>query len=419
MVMRRSLLAAPFIAGISKARAADPVTLRVTSAPPAYLPMFTAVKQRFEAQNPGIRIAFDALMRDFSELTQQTLRSAVVGDLPDVTLNGSNQLRVLADRGFVVPLDGRIAAQADWNAIGPNVSEMGKVDGRTLAIPVGFAVPVLFYNGDLVQRAGGDPDKLPTTWDSVLDLAARIGALNPKTIGGFIEADSYGNWTYLALIESRGGRMMSPDGRTVTFDGPEGRWALDVFRRFGEAGQARADMEQAMARGAFASGGIGILASSSTVLPNFERQIGERFPLRMQHFPVAAGGGRLPAGGLVGTMLAQDRAKQDAAWQFLKFLTSADAQATIVQFSGWVPVNEAAARDPATELGRYLDSHSRYAALARNLPVMSGWFAFPGENANKISTAIMNHLQSVVRLSLTPEETMLRMVAEVKALLPA
>ena len=422
MILRRSLLAsllaAPLFAAVKPTRAAEPIRLRVSGSPPTYQPMLTAVKQRFEAQNPDVAIAFDAFAQTFEELTQQTLRSAVVGDLPDITLNGSNQVRIQVDRGFVVPLDDRIVAEPAGRGIGRNALEMGKVRDRTFAIPIGYAVPVLFFNGDLVRRAGGNPDELPTTWDGVVDLAGRIHALDPKTIGGFIEADSYGNWTYLALVEGRGGRMMSPDDRTIMFDGPEGRWALEMFRRFGGTGQAQADMAQGMARAAFVAGGIGILASSSTILPTFERQIGDRFPLRMQHFPVTANVGHLPGGGLVGMILAQDRAKQDAAWRFLKFLTSADAQSAIVQFSGWISVNDAATHDPATELSRYQDGHPLYAALARTLPPMSGWYAFPGENTNKITTVIMDNLKSVVRLSLTPDEAMPRIVAEVKALLP-
>lgn len=419
MMLRRTLLAASLAIPFVTARAADRITLRIAGSPPAYQPMFNTLKQLFEARNPDVALSFDALASSFEDLTQQVMRTALVGDMPDVVLNGSNQVHVLARQGLVVPLGDRLAATPAVSGLDPDALAMGKVADTTVAIPLGYAVPVLFFNGDLVRRAGGDPDALPTTWDGVMDLAGRIRALDPRTIGAFIEADSYGNWTYLALLEGRGGRMMSADDRTIAFDGPEGVWALKMFRRFGMAGQAQSDMSQAMARGGFTAGGIGILASSSTVLPNFERQVGDRFPLRMAPFPVTAGVGRLPGGGFVGMLLTKDRARQEAAWRFLTFLTSAEAQAAIVQFSGWVPVSGAQSVDPSTPLGQYAEAHKLYASLLRSLPAMTGWYSFPGENANKITVTIRERLQSVVRLTQTPEQAMAQMAVEVKALLPA
>ncbi len=38
------------------------------------------------------------------------------------------------------------------------------------------STPMMYFNVDLVKKAGGDPDKMPDTWADVLALAAKIKA---------------------------------------------------------------------------------------------------------------------------------------------------------------------------------------------------------------------------------------------------
>ena len=49
---------------------------------------------------------------------------------------------------------------------------------------------------------------------------------------------------------------------------------------------------------------------------------------------------------------------------------------------------------------------------------MRDWFQFPGENGLKIDTVIGEHLEGVVDGSLTPEEALTSLEAEINSLLP-
>ena len=55
---------------------------------------------------------------------------------------------------------------------------VGLVGGKQYGVGLAMSTPVIYYNADLVKRAGGDPDKFPTTWDGIIDLAKRIEALD-------------------------------------------------------------------------------------------------------------------------------------------------------------------------------------------------------------------------------------------------
>lgn len=49
---------------------------------------------------------------------------------------------------------------------------------------------------------------------------------------------------------------------------------------------------------------------------------------------------------------------------------------------------------------------------------ITGWYAFPGQNALKITDVINDHLQTVVSKKESPGAVLSRMAADVQALLP-
>src|SRR5215831_2282803 len=67
------------------------------------------IKERFEQENPGITVEFLTAAQNYEDASQSIIRSAMIGDLPDVTFQGLNLVRGLVDRGIAVPLDSFIA----------------------------------------------------------------------------------------------------------------------------------------------------------------------------------------------------------------------------------------------------------------------------------------------------------------------
>lgn len=404
-----AVLCAVVLAGSARA---EPITLTVGHS--EHRTMFEELARRFSSSRPDMRVVLEAASPTYPELTQRVLRSALAGEAPDVLFQGFNLVPEIAERGLSTPLDDLVAAEPDWAARGytPELMALGVVDGKIHAVPFAISVPVVFYNPDLVRRAGGDPDRFPTSWPEIAELGRAIDALAPETLGGFFRY--HGVWRFEGLVLAAGGQVMTPDRREVAFDGPEGLEALRTLRRFGEAGMV--DMSPNQARQAFAAGSLGVLATSSSWTATLNDQVAGRFTLRAAPVPLTPAVGKLPSGGNAPMILTRDPVRRRAAWDLIEFATGPAGQALMVERSGYVPANTVAVTTP--ELRRFYADNPVHLTAVGMMPHLAPWRAFAGENSVKIYDVMEQHLRAVVTQEATPEAALETMAADVRALLP-
>ena len=400
------------VIGSLPALAQDPVTLSVLYSG-AYVnraPM-EQLSAQFEASHPGVKIKLEDV-KGYTEMTQLMLRTAVTGDMPDVGFQGLSFVRLFAERKLALPLDEFIAKEPSWTALGYSESVMNtaRQGQATYGIPFEISVPTIYFNASLVTEAGGDPDLLPTTWPEIVSLARKIKA---KSGAIYFDYTPTANWTFIALVESQGGRMIADDDRTVAFDGKEGLQALQILKSIGEAGMT--DMTRDQAKQAFAEGSLGILVTSSSDITLYTKQAGGRFDIRVVPFPVSEGG-LLPAGGNAVMIHTKDPAKQRAAWQYVKFMTGPDAQTTMAKLTSYMPVNDLAISDPKY-LQTYYQDQPNLLVPVKQLPVVTSWFSFPGRNSLKVTPVIENSMRDVLILNKPPKTVLTDMANDVQQLL--
>ncbi|ULJ74333.1 ABC transporter substrate-binding protein [Rhizobium gallicum] len=405
-------LAVAFPALLSNHASAEDLNVLYSNAYLLKKPMEEIVKG-FEAAHPDTTIHLSDV-KGYADMTQLMLRSAITGDLPDVGFQGTSFIKLLADRDLAVPLDDFIKAEPDWKALGywPSIAEIGKANGKTYGIPFAISIPTVYFNGDLVKAAGGDPQNLPKTWDGILDLARKIKAPSGSM---YFDYTPTGNWTFISLVQAAGGTMMTPDMQKLAFNGKEGLDALKLLQAIGQAGMK--DMSRDQAKQAFAAGSIGIFITSSSDITTYSEQAAGRFPVLLSQFPMPSGNGTLPAGGNAIMMHTKNASKQRLAWEFIKYATNPESQTTMVKAASYIPVNEQSVRDPSL-LGNYYKSNPALGVPVGQLDHLSSFFSFPSENSAKITKAIQDQLQAVITLKRSPEDALNQMVIDTEALLP-
>ncbi|MFN4015671.1 MAG: ABC transporter substrate-binding protein [Reyranella sp.] len=418
--MRKLLSLAALAAAFAASPAAAQTEVTVQYAiPDIFKEVQEEVAKQFMAANPNIKVKFLQPTKEYEDATQQVLRNAVTGQLPDVTFQGLNRQRILADRGIAQPLDPLIAAEKDWAKAGYDgaLLTLGQVKGKQYGMGFSLSTPIIYFNADLVKKAGGDPDNFPKTWDGIFALAKKINDPANKIAGFHFDWDITGNWMWQALVFSNGGTMLTADEKTVAFDQAPGQKAIETLRLMITDGTMR-DVSQATALQDFVAGRLGIWAHSTSRLGGVTKQAQGVFTLRTATFPLGAGeGSRLPAGGNVAMMLAKDPARQKAAWEYIKFATGPVGATIMVKGTGYFPANALPAKDPAM-LGEFYVQNPNHRVAISQLPSMTAWYAFPGENGLKITDVIKDHLQTVVNGSAKPQDALKKMTTDTQALLP-
>jgi multiple sugar transport system substrate-binding protein len=88
----------------------------------------------------------------------------------------------------------------------------------------------------------------------------------------------------------------------------------------------------------------------------------------------------------------------------------------MVKATGYFPANTIPANDPDMLKPFYAQNPNHLIAV-KQLPVLTGWYAFPGENGLKITDVIKDRLQTVVSKEAQPEVALADMSKAVQALL--
>lgn len=422
MALTRRLLlgAAPALAVPLYARAQSRgVELSVQyTTPELFRQLHDEVAQAFMRQHPDVRITFRAPEQDYEALLQRNLRDAITRNLPDVAFHGLNRQRTLLERDIPVDLRSFMQADAALSTLGysETLLSLGQVGGKQTGIGFAISTPVLYYNLDLVRRAGGDPDKLPTSWEEVTALARAIHGSSENVTGMFFDWTITGNWSWQALVLSRGGAMLNAEETAVAFTEAPGRAAMRSLRAMVDDGRMP-DIRPATMFTEFMPGRMGISMQSTAQLARYNREIAGRFPLKTGRFPIPGPAPRLPAGGNVAMMFTRDAAKQQAAWNYIKFATGPVGATMMVNHTGYMPATTIPA-EREDMLGRFYRENPNHLTAIRQQDVITGWYAFPGQNALKITDVINDQLQAVVAKRAEPDAALDRMASEVQSLLP-
>ena len=90
---------------------------------------------------------------------------------------------------------------------------------------------------------------------------------------------------------------------------------------------------------------------------------------------------------------SDDPARLDAAWKFLKFVTSGVGAAAVAETTGYMPPNKAANEIILADF--YKQNPNKQTAVTQ-LPLLREWFAYPGDNGLAITQVIYDGMEAIV-----------------------
>jgi multiple sugar transport system substrate-binding protein len=203
--------------------AADVVVIRYWQPNPGnIIPRDDAIDElirRFEAENPDVLVehihthATEAGTTDNNGTYINRIKQTVPFNQggPHVAMFFYGWLADWADEGYLVPLPEEIYTTGEIdNTFVRMVSDTGKINGTYYGVPTAVRTMALFYNRDMFEAAGLNPDSPPRTLDEMVQYAEIISqhqaSIGGDAVGFNLELSRWGHhWLREVLVPQFGG----------------------------------------------------------------------------------------------------------------------------------------------------------------------------------------------------------------------
>ncbi|MDY0323348.1 MAG: ABC transporter substrate-binding protein [Candidatus Carbobacillus sp.] len=269
----------------------------------------------------------------------------VAGNAPEVWENEIASVGVFAQAGLTQDLTPFVERdQFDIKDFIPGLMGNSYVDGKLYALPYFRSTPLLYYNKTLFKEKGLNPEG-PKTWDEFAEFTRQL--TEPGKRVGMTLAPSV--WYYEALVKESGGEVMTPDGK-IGFNSEAGIEPVRFWKMLKEEGVMKVpttDDAGNVARTDFENGRSAMYFSSTADLTKLlELAKGAGFELGATFMPKNKTYG-VPTGGANIVMTAGlTPEKQEAAWTFIKWITSKDQTIYQSTHTGYLPSRISAVESP-------------------------------------------------------------------------
>ena len=344
----------------------------------------------FEALDTGIEV--EAVRMPYEGLKQQVIAGIAGNAGPDVMRMDLVWVPEFAKLGGLVPVsrrEGFDALRADFfeGSLATNY-----FNGEYYGLPLNTNTKIAVWNKGLLAEL--EVTELPTTIEETLAIAQRLEGDDrwPLAIGGA------GSWAMLPWFWTMGGRVTDDDYTRSTgyLDSTASVQALQTIAEWytqgivgpsllGEEPGTWGGMENGnylmMDDGPWYYSIVGDSASENTLFSTL---------------PEGPGGSISVVGGENMVMMSTCE-NQDAAWEFINFMVSAETQITMAEV-GMIPTRISAATDPEAAKAPYFATYVEQLTTARPRT--------PHPNWGKVSDTLGLAFESVIRGEATAQEAL-------------
>jgi multiple sugar transport system substrate-binding protein len=236
--MKRTSIAIAVLALVLVAVAASAEDIKITYWQYFYeskVNLMTELIQKFEAQNPGIKV--EQVTFPYDGYLQKVAAAVPAGEGPEVITLFYGWLPLWVKSGYIQPLS-PVDFSADYfkNNFYPLVAESVNIGGKNYSVPTAVRALALFFNKKLFRDAGLDPNVPPKTLDELVAYAKKLSKYDAQgnlvQAGLLMQPNGQGHvWIREVLFRQFGAVPYSADGRKVTYASPAGiqafQWYMD------------------------------------------------------------------------------------------------------------------------------------------------------------------------------------------------
>lgn len=306
----------------------------------------------FEQAHPNIQV--NNTLIAYEALHDKIVAAAPAGTY-DVVLGDCIWPAEFGSRHIVADISDRVKA-LPTGQIFPGTLAVADYQGKYYGMPWILDTKYLYANGSMLKKAGVSPADL-RTWNGVISALKKIKAkkLVPYPWLGSWSSSEAVVCDYAQLLGAFGGKFLDSSGKPAFASGG-GLTALQFMRSLIEQGLAdpastsalEEDVLKAFAQGTIAMNLNWTFQLAAAKDPK-QSQV-SKDDVMILHTPAGSPGAAAPGcNGSQPVMIASGSENQDAAWEFIKFITAPKTQDGYVADS--LPIWSASYNDPAVIKG--------------------------------------------------------------------
>src|SRR4249920_1753198 len=362
----------------------------------------------FEKENAGIKVK-PIYSGSYQESITKALTAVKSNDAPTMSVLLSTDMFTLIDEDAIVPFDPLLKTPEDqaWlKGFYPAFMENSQTGGKTWGIPFQRSTIVLYYNKELFKEAGLDPNKPPETWTQMREYAQKLtkrDASGKVTQWGVqIPSSGFPYWLFQALVIENGATLMNPAGTQTYYDSPKVIEALqywvDLVNKYKVHPEGVVDWGTTPKD--FFEKKVAMIWTTTGNLTNVRTNA--KFDFGVAMLPAGKQRGSPTGGGNFYLFKKTSPAQREAAFRFVKWITTPQRAAQWGIDTGYVAVRADAWDTPAMK--QYVAGFPPAAVARDQLPFAKAELST--HDNQRVTKALNDGLQAALTGTKTPEQAM-------------
>jgi sn-glycerol 3-phosphate transport system substrate-binding protein len=307
----------------------------------------------FEKENPNIKVR-PIYAGTYQETIVKALTAHKSGTPPVTSVLLSTDMFTLIDEDAIIPFDDFIRTDADreWlKGFFPAFMENSQTGGKTWGIPFQRSTVVLYWNKEMFREAGLDPEKAPQNWAEQVEFAQKLtkrDASGAVTQWGMqIPSSGFPYWLFQGLSTQAGAILANSAGNRTDFTNPAVLEALQYWIDLAQKHRVHPTgiVEWGTTPRDFFERKVAMMWTTTGNLTNVRTNA--RFPFGVAMLPAGKRRGSPTGGGNFYISKKAARAQQEAAFRFIRWITTPERAAQWGIDTGYVAVSPAAYETPA------------------------------------------------------------------------
>jgi sn-glycerol 3-phosphate transport system substrate-binding protein len=398
--MRSTILAAAVCAAISSAASADTIELQWWHAmTAANAEMVNKIAAEFNATQSDWKIV-PVFKGSYAETMNAGIAAYRAGKPPDIIqIFEVGTATMMAARGAIKPvylLMQEAGEPFEPNAYLPAVTAYYSTpDGKMLSLPFNSSTAIAYWNKELFEKAGLDPEKPPRTWPETFAAAEKLRAAGVPcgfTAGwiGWTQLEQFSAWHNLPFASKEDG-FGGPDAR-LEFNNPT------VARHIADLAAAEKDKSfdyggrTTQPEGKFLNGECGMIQTSSGAYGIFKS--GAKFAFGLAELPYYPDVPGAPQNSIIGgaslwVMGGKTPAEYKGVAKFFTFLSQTPLQQRLHEVTGYLPITKAAYA--AAKASGFYENNP-----GREIPVLQMTAKPPTDNSRGLRLGNLVQIRDVV-----------------------